>query len=101
MLVESVSDFPNVNLLRIHQCEVLRDIIGNPFAPPVVNESCRAQSVRCLAQEIYESREFGKMASLKSSLLQAGCNDDDILSHFDQKTPHVLGCWLLDLILEK
>lgn len=74
-----------------------------------------------MARHIYESREFEAMPVLADLLEDVGCNDETILSHcrgvseencpqcqsddgFARHehqcfSPHVRGCWVLDLIL--
>jgi hypothetical protein len=32
-------------------------------------------------------------------LLDAGCNDEELLAHCRSEGPHARGCWALDLIL--
>jgi hypothetical protein len=42
------------------------------------------------------------MPVLADALLDAGCNDDDILNHCrEQGSVHHRGCWCLDLLLNK
>jgi len=55
-----------------------------------------------LARQIYESRDFSAMPILADALQDAGCDNEDILSHCrDTNQPHVRGCWVVDLVLEK
>jgi hypothetical protein len=54
-----------------------------------------------LAQAIYEGRRFGDMPILHDALLDAGCDDQDILDHLRSPGPHVRGCWVIDLNLGK
>ena len=41
------------------------------------------------------------MPLLADALEDAGCADEQILSHFRQPGEHVRGCWALDLLLGK
>ena len=50
---------------------------------------------------MYKSREFSAMPVLADALEEAGCLDDDILSHCRSAQSHTLGCWLLDGLLGK
>jgi hypothetical protein len=55
-----------------------------------------------LARQIYVSEEFGGMPILADALQDAGCDNDDILSHCrDTSAAHVRGCWVLDLLFDK
>jgi hypothetical protein len=49
---------------------------------------------------MYEARDFSAMPILADALQDAGCDNDDILSHCrDTKQVHVRGCWVVDLVL--
>jgi hypothetical protein len=80
----------------------LRDIIGNPFRSVGIRRLWRTDTVLTLARQMYESRDFGAMPILADALQDAGCENDDILSHCrDANHPHVRGCWVVDLVLGK
>ena len=78
-----------------YQADLIRDIFGNPFSSPQMDESWRTQQVKTLALEIDQSGDFSKMANLKSSLQQAGCTEASVLDHCDEPF-HTRGCWLVD-----
>jgi hypothetical protein len=52
-----------------------------------------------MAQKMYESRDFGDLAVLADALEEAGCQDQDVLSHFRSGGEHARGCWVVDLLL--
>jgi hypothetical protein len=54
-----------------------------------------------LAQGIYEGRRFEDMPILHDALIDAGCDNQDILHHCKSPGPHVRGCWVVDLLLGK
>jgi len=54
-----------------------------------------------IAQNIYEGRRFEDVPILHDALLDAGCDNLDILDHLRSPSPHVRGCWVLDLLLGK
>lgn len=83
------------------QAGLLRDIIGNPFRPVVADPSWLTSDVIALAQGIYEDRAFDRMPILADALQDAGCDNEDVLSHCRQPGEHVRGCWAVDLILGK
>jgi hypothetical protein len=83
------------------QCELIRDIFGNPFRPVAVDPSWRTSTVVALAQQMYESRDFAPMPVLADALQDAGCDNEDVLAHCRGAGPHVRGCWVVDLILGK
>jgi hypothetical protein len=85
-----------------HQCELIRDIFGNPYqAVPAFGSAWRTASVVALAQAIYDSRSFHRMPALADALREAGCTDAAILEHLPGPGPHVRGCWVVDLVLAK
>jgi hypothetical protein len=61
-----------------------------------------------IAQGIYEGRKLpegtldkSRLAILADALLDAGCDDDELLAHCRSEDPHVRGCWAIDLILNR
>jgi hypothetical protein len=87
--------------VRRHCLATLRDIFGNPFRPVAFSPDWRTDTAVSLARAMYESREFGAMPILADALQDAGCDNDDILSHCRGAGPHVRGCWVVDLVLGK
>ena len=82
-------------------CHLLRDIFGNPFRPVAFDPEWRTSTVVALARPMYESRDFSPMPILADALQDAGCANEDILSHCRGPGPHVRGCWVVDLVLGK
>jgi hypothetical protein len=81
---------------------LLLDIFGNPFRPMALSPSWRTDTAVALARQMYESRDFAAMPILADALQDAGCDNEDILSHCrDEKQGHVRGCWVVDLVLGK
>jgi hypothetical protein len=84
------------------QASLLREIVGNPFRPCVVDLDWLVWhdgTIRRMAQRIYAERRFEGMPILADALEDAGCYDEAILRHCRAETIHVRGCWLLDLLL--
>jgi hypothetical protein len=86
---------------RISQCNLLRDIFGNPFRPAAIAPAWRTETVLALARGIYEERAFDRMPILADALQDAGCEDEDVLNHSRRPGPHFRGCWVVDLVLGK
>jgi hypothetical protein len=100
--VDSISSVQYKAAFEAQLCGILRDIFGNPFRPVTFSPSWRTDTVVSLARQMYESREFSAMPILADALQDAGCDNDDILSHCRDATQlHVRGCWVIDLVLEK
>jgi hypothetical protein len=88
------------------QCRFLRDIFGPlPFRPVAIDRSflaCNDCLIPRLAQAIYEERRWGDMPILADALLDAGCDNEEMLMHARERgAVHTRGCWLLDLLLSK
>jgi hypothetical protein len=85
------------------QSDVIRDIF-QPFRRKTrgrPGEVWKRGVVLPLAQSLYTDRAFDRLPILADALEEAGCTDADILGHLRSPGPHVLGCWALDLLLEK
>jgi hypothetical protein len=85
---------------QLAQCNLVREIIQPPYVTEFSLEF-RTPTVVALAREISEKRAFDQMPILADALQDAGCNDEHILSHCRSGGPHVRGCWVLALVLEK
>jgi hypothetical protein len=86
------------NEVRKRRATMILDIFGNPFRLVIVDPSWRTSNVVTLAEAIYQDRSFDGMPILADALMDAGCNNDDILNHCRQPSEHVRGCWVLDLL---
>jgi hypothetical protein len=83
------------------QCDLLRDIFGNPFRPVTLDPSWLTSTVTSLAQAIYADRAFDRLPILADTLEDAGCTNQEILAHCRGGGEHVRGCWVVDLLLGK
>jgi hypothetical protein len=95
---------------RRWQCDVLRDLFGwlraIPTPPPPEVLAHDGRLVVNLAQAAWEERLLpggelnpARLAVLADALLDAGCADVALLDHLRSPTPHVRGCWAIDLLL--
>ena len=99
-LAEILSNPPVCEMSRVEA--VMRCVVGNPFRPVSFDPAWRTSDVVALARGIYDERAFDRMPILADALQDAGCTNDDILSHCrDISTPHARGCWVVDFILSK
>jgi hypothetical protein len=89
------------------QAHLLRDLLGNPFRPTVLEPSWLTPIVAALARAAYDERSTAgtldpsHLAVLADALEDTGCTDAELLGHLRGPGPHVLGCWTLDLLLAK
>jgi hypothetical protein len=80
---------------------LLRDIFGNPFRPVTFDPRWRTSDVVGLAQAIYDDKAFERMPILADALMDAGCEDEQVIGHCRGDGPYVRGCWVVDLVLGK
>jgi hypothetical protein len=92
-------------LQGVTQCVLLREIAGNPFRPspplPAAALAWNDGTVRRIAEGIHEERAFDRLPILADALLDAGCDDEELVRHLRAEGPHVRGCWALDVVLGK
>jgi hypothetical protein len=85
-----------------HQCGIIRDVFGNPFHKRrKFDVRWRTNTALLLAKTMHESRDFSAMPILADALQDAECDDADMLDHCRGPSPHVRGCWVVDLVLGK
>lgn len=87
------------------QAAWLRDLFGNPFAPCVVTpEQANAWlqadggTAAGLLAAIAAAGRFADLPILADALEEGGCDAADLLGHLRGETPHVPGCWAIDLL---
>jgi hypothetical protein len=83
---------------RASQCDLLRDIIGNPFREVSIDQQWRTPLVVAMAKSIYDERRFEDVPILADALEDVGCADPVLLDHLRGPGPHVRGCHVLDLL---
>lgn len=84
-----------------HQVRIIRCIFGNPFHPVSLDRTTLTHTVVSLAHAVYDEVAFDRLPILADALEDAGCHDAAILEHCRGPGPHVRGCWVLDLLLER
>jgi hypothetical protein len=84
------------------QCDLLREIFGNPYRPVTADSRWLTETAVVLATGIYADSAFDRMPILADALEEAGCDNYDVLSHCrDPNGVHVRGCWVVDMVLGK
>lgn len=92
------------NLIQGLQCDLIRDVFGNPFrwnSIDLENRRSSAEVVTRLAYEIYEDRSFDLMPLLGVRLEENGLQDEMILAHCRSNAAHWRGCWVIDALVRK
>ena len=85
-------------------CTELRCIFGNPFRISLrLSTTVLAWNdgtVLRIAEGIYADRAPERLPVLADALLDAGCDNEELIQHFRSSGPHVIpGCWGVDLIM--
>jgi hypothetical protein len=80
------------------QADLLRCVAGSPFREVRFEPGWRSSNVVGLARGIYRDRAFDRLPILSDALLDAGCNEEAIVTHCRDGRPHTRGCWVVDLI---
>ena len=78
---------------------LVRDIFGNPFRPVTFDPRWRTSDVVGLAQAICDDKAFERMPILADALMDAGCEEEQLIGHCRGEGPPVRGCWVVDLVL--
>lgn len=78
----------------------LRDII-HPFRTTTIEPQWLTATVRGLVEYARDARDFSAMPILADALQDAGCEDEDVLTHCRAEAVHTRGCWVLDALLGK
>jgi hypothetical protein len=63
------------------QVRLLRDILGNPFRRATFDPSWLTPDVKALAGNTYQDRAFDRLPVLGDALLDAGCDDEQLIGH--------------------
>jgi hypothetical protein len=83
------------------ECRLVREIFCNPLRPLSVAPAWQIPQVLAIARTAYEERRWQDLPLLADALEEAGCDENQILSHCRGCGPHVRGCWVVDLLLGK
>jgi hypothetical protein len=97
-------EFAQNGLISPRQADILRDVVRGSSRPVVLRAPWLRWNdgvLQRLAEAIYRDRAFNQLPFLHDALLDAGCDDDELLGHCRQPGDHVRGCWLIDLLLDK
>jgi FHA domain len=95
---------PLEHCLSYKQCDLIRELSGNPYRPSVLdplwlhwNDGCIGK----MARLIYDEERFEDLPILADALEEAGCSEGPLLAHLRDTaaSTHVRGCWAVDLLL--
>jgi hypothetical protein len=85
-----------------HQPDFVRDLFALVVRRVRFDPAWRTDAATGLARAAYDGRAFDRLPILADALEEAGCDVPAVLDHCrDGNTPHVRGCWVVDLVLEK
>jgi hypothetical protein len=83
------------------QAKLLREIFGDHLQHFSVDPKWLTPGVLKLAQTVYDERAFHQMPGLAEELKEAGCSNEEVIGHCRGTGPHVRGCWVVDVLLDK
>ena len=103
---------PDHRTARNSLCDIIREIVGNPFRPYLVVPSWQGggviqpdgrtvlftDAVKGIAEAIHVTGDFGRLPILADALDEAGVTDEALLAHCRDGGPHLRGCWALDVV---
>jgi len=84
------------------QIALLHEVFGDPSDPPKVDPAWiewNNGAIPILANEIYTDPQSADYSRLRRQLKSAGCDDSTFLGHCSSHHRHVVGCWLLDVLI--
>ncbi len=84
-----------------NECALVREIFCNPLRPLSVDPAWRTPQALALARTAYDECRWEDLPLLADALEEAGCTEEAILSHCRAPAPHVRGCWVVDLLLDR
>jgi hypothetical protein len=92
----------DANAERAAQCDLIRELFGNPYRPKGIYPEWRPKhdgALVRLAESMYRDVRFDDLPILADALEDAGCGNADMLAHCRAGGDHVRGCWVVDLVL--
>jgi hypothetical protein len=95
---------PEAKEYRLRQHRLIEEVFGDPFHRVSVERAWLAWNggtVGEVAGAIYDERRFDDLPVLADALEDAGCDNEDVLSHCRSSGPHFWGCWVVDMLLGK
>jgi hypothetical protein len=78
----------------------LRDIF-NPFRDAPFDPAWLTSTVLAMAGYAHDSGDFSALPILADALQDAGCEDEEVLTHCRGDTIHIRGCRVIDALLGK
>ena len=81
------------------QCDLVRDLFGDPFRPVAFDPRWRTAAALGLARAAHADGAFDRLPILADALEEAGCEDAVVLAHCRGGGPHARGCWVVDGLL--
>ena len=83
-----------------HRADLVRDVFGNPFRPVAFDPGWRTDTAVALARGMYDARDFDRCRSWPTPSRTPGATTPTCRP-LPGRTPHVRGCWVVDLVLGK
>lgn len=65
-----------------------------------IDRSWLTSNVQALARAVHANKAFDRLPILADALQEAGCENELLLEHLRIDSPHVRGCYVVDLLLD-
>jgi hypothetical protein len=85
--------------VRMAAVELLQEIFSDTFHNIAFDPRWRTTDTVGIARRIYDEAAFDRLPILADALMDAGCEEERIISHCRSEGPHVRGCWVVDLAM--
>jgi hypothetical protein len=96
--IREASRSPRREAIAAAQCDLIRDLFGNPFENQEFYPAWLTPTVVELSRDIYDHRDYETMPFLGDALEEAGCANTRVLEHCRTGPVHARGCWVLDAL---
>ncbi len=91
---------------RHAQRDLILDIFGNHALQSPIDAGTLTPTLNALARAAYDERQLpsryldaARLGVLSDALEEAGCTNNDLLTHLRGPGAHVRGCWAVDSVL--
>src|SRR4029453_3955029 len=78
---------------RAAQCRLLRGVFHGRRRAVCFRDHWRTATILNLASATYNDWKVEAFPILADALMDAGCDNEDLLHHCQQQGDHVRGCW--------
>ena len=107
-LLRVAEEYESDRKMAARIADLIREVFVSPFRTEIFSPEFRTGDVVSLAKVAYFDRDPStgalnneRLMILADAVQEAGCEEAALLEHLRGDGPHVRGCWVMDLILDK